>query len=121
NVPAFFGALPEGRPASRLALARWITGPDNPLTARVTVNRFWQHLFGTGIVKSSEDFGRQGEWPSHPHLIDWLAVEFVESGWDVKGLLRQVVLSATYRQSSRVTPGIYARDPENRLLARGPR
>ena len=121
NVPSFFGSLPEGAPADRLALARWLTGKENPLTARVTVNRFWQQLFGTGIVKSSEDFGRQAEWPSHPRLLDWLAVAFVESGWDVKKLLREVVLSATYRQDSRVTPELHGRDPENRLLARGPR
>ncbi|MEO1844490.1 MAG: PSD1 and planctomycete cytochrome C domain-containing protein [Akkermansiaceae bacterium] len=121
NVPAYFGSLPKGESANRLALAKWLTSPENPLTSRVTVNRYWQQFFGTGIVKSSEDFGRQSEWPSHPQLLDWLAVEFLESGWDVKGLLRQIVLSATYRQSSVVTPGMHARDPENRLLSRGPR
>jgi len=121
NLPSSFGKLPGDQPANRLALAVWLTGKENPLTARVTVNRFWQQLFGTGIVKSSEDFGRQGEWPSHPQLLDWLAVDFVESGWDVKALLKQIVLSATYRQSSRITPELHARDPENRLLARGPR
>ena len=121
NIPSFFGSLPQNHPADRLALAKWLTGPDNPLTARVTANRFWQQLFGLGIVKSSEDFGRQSAWPSHPHLLDWLAVEFVDSGWDVKGLLKQIILSATYRQSSRISPGIHTRDPENRLLSHGPR
>ena len=121
GIPSFFGSLPAGQPANRLALAKWMTGEDNPLTARVTVNRFWQQLFGTGIVKSSEDFGRQGEWPSHPRLLDYLAVDFVENGWDVKRLLRNIILSATYRQSSRITAESLARDPENRLLARGPR
>ena len=121
GIPSFFGSLPEGRTANRLDLAKWMTRADNPLTARVTVNRFWQQLFGTGIVKSSEDFGRQGEWPSHPRLLDYLAVDFVENGWDVKRFLRNIILSATYRQSSRITAGSHARDPENRLLARGPR
>ncbi len=120
GIPSFLGSLPEGQTPDRLALAKWMTGEDNPLTARVTVNRFWQQLFGTGIVKSSEDFGRQAEWPSHPELLDYLAVDFVENGWDVKRLLRNIILSATYRQSSRITPAIYARDPENRLLGRGP-
>ena len=93
----------------------------NPLTARVTVNRFWQMLFGTGIVKTVEDFGSQGEWPVHQDLLDWLAVEFMESGWNVKHVLKTIVMSAAYRQSSRVTPDLLERDPENRLLARGPR
>ncbi|MCH2064894.1 MAG: DUF1549 and DUF1553 domain-containing protein, partial [Roseibacillus sp.] len=121
GIPSFFGSLPDGQPVNRLDLAKWMTGEDNPLTARVTVNRFWQQLFGTGIVKSSEDFGRQGEWPSHPRLLDYLAVDFVENNWDVKRFLRNIVLSATYRQSSHITAESHSRDPENRLLARGPR
>jgi hypothetical protein len=120
-VPAILGTLQaDGRP-NRLALAHWIVSPDNPLTARVTVNRWWQTYFATGLVKTVEDFGSQGEWPSNPELLDWLATEFVRTGWDVKAMQRIVVTSATYRQSSRVTPELLARDPDNRLLARGPR
>ncbi|QDU64357.1 Planctomycete cytochrome C [Planctomycetes bacterium Pan216] len=121
GVPAALPPLPEHAPKNRLALARWLVDPSHPLTARVTVNRYWQHLFGTGIVKTSEDFGSQGEWPSHPELLDWLAVEFVESGWDVKQLLKLIVTSSTYRQSSRITPEKLEKDPDNRLLSRGPR
>ncbi|MDB6154799.1 MAG: hypothetical protein JWL90_3252 [Chthoniobacteraceae bacterium] len=112
---------PVGAPRNRLGLARWFTQPDHPLTARVVVNRYWAQLFGTGLVKTLEDFGSQGEWPSHPELLDWLAREFVDGGWNVKALFKTLVLSSTYRQSSALTPALVARDPENRLLAHGPR
>ena len=121
TVPASLPPLPKGAPANRLGFARWLVDPAHPLTARVTMNRFWQQFFGTGIVKTVEDIGTQSEWPSHPDLIDWLAVEFVESGWDVKHMQRLIVTSAAYRQSSRVSAELLDRDPENRLLARGPR
>jgi hypothetical protein len=121
GVPAVLTPLPPGAPPNRLGLARWLVDPANPLTARVAVNRYWQAYFGTGLVKTAEDFGSQGEWPSHPELLDWLATEFVRTGWDVKALQRLLVTSATYRQSSRLTPELWQRDPENRLLARGPR
>jgi hypothetical protein len=119
-VPQAIGSLPETAPQNRLGLAQWLVSPENPLTARVTVNRFWQRLFGVGLVKTSEDFGSQGEYPSHPDLLDWLAVEFMD-GWDVKGILKTIVMSNTYRQSSTITAEAYALDPENRRLARGPR
>jgi hypothetical protein len=121
GVPATLGALPPDAPKNRLALARWLTDPQHPLMARVTVNRFWKNIMGTGIVKTVSDFGLQGEWPKHPELLDWLAREFVDSGWDVKHIVRLIVTSNTYRQSSKVTPELLERDPENRLLARGPR
>lgn len=120
-VPAFLPPLPAGVPANRLGLAKWLVDPGNPLTARVAVNRFWQSIFGTGLVKTSDDFGSQGERPSHPVLLDWLATEFIRSGWDTKALHKRIVMSATYRQSSQATPALIERDPENRLLARGPR
>jgi hypothetical protein len=153
NVPGFLPPLPEGAPRNRLSLAEWLTSAEHPLMARVTVNRYWQLMFGVGLVKTAEDFGSQGELPSHPALLDWLAVEFVgkfkvqgskfkveapestatkniehgtlnfepSAGWDVKRLIRRLVTSAAYRQSSAVTPALVARDPENRLVARGPR
>jgi hypothetical protein len=121
GVPAFLPPMAPGLPMNRLGLAKWIVSPSNPLTARVAVNRFWQEYFGTGIVKTSEDFGSQGEPPSNLALLDWLATEFVRTGWDVKAMQRLIVTSATYQQSSRVTPELEEHDPENRLLARGPR
>lgn len=121
NVPAFLPPMAPGLPMNRLGLAKWFVDPGNPLTARVAVNHFWQSYFGTGIVKTAEDFGSQGERPSHPQLLDWLATEFIRTGWNVKAMQRLIVTSATYRQSSRVTPELAERDPENRLLARGPR
>ena len=121
RIPAILGTLPPEVPKNRLTLARWLVSRDNPLTARVLVNRLWQEIFGVGLVKTSEDFGYQGELPSHPELLDWLAVEFIESGWDFKHLVRLIVESSTYRQSSRLTSQLREKDPENRLLARGPR
>lgn len=121
RVPACLPPLPHAERVNRLALARWFVDGTNPLTARVAVNRQWQMLFGTGIVKTAEDFGVRGDRPSHADLLDWLATEFVGLGWDVKALLREIVTSATYRQSSQVSPELLRRDPENRLLARGPR
>ncbi len=121
GVPASLTPLPAGAANNRLGLARWLVDPANPLTARVAVNRYWEAYFGTGLVKTAEDFGTQGEWPSHPELLDWLATEFVRTGWDVKAMQRLIVTSATYRQSSRATPELLRRDPDNRMLARGPR
>ncbi len=120
NVPAFLPPLPPG-PRNRLTFAQWIASPQNPLTARVTVNRQWQAFFGRGIVRTLEDFGYQGEPPSHPELLDWLALEFIDKGWSLKKLHKLIVMSATYRQSSRVTKELAQRDPPNILLARGPR
>jgi hypothetical protein len=121
GTPAVFPPLPEGAPKTRLGLAQWLVQPSHPLTARVTVNRFWQQCFGTGLVKTAEDFGTQGNNPTHPELLDWLATEFVSSGWNVKQMLKLIVMSGTYRQSSRVPPELLARDPQNELLARAPR
>jgi hypothetical protein len=132
GMPASLAPLPPGAPANRLGFARWLVDPEQPLTARVIVNRYWQMFFGTGLVKTAEDFGSQGEPPSHPQLLDWLAVEFMnpsgataghgsKNPWDIKALLKLIVTSATYRQASTVTPALLGKDPENRLLARGPR
>ncbi len=120
-VFSFLPPLPPNEKRDRLAFARWLVSPENPLTARVTVNRQWAILFGRGIVRTTEDFGYQGESPTHPELLDWLAVEFVKQGWSLKKLHRLIVTSATYRQASRVTPELLAKDGENKLLARGPR
>jgi hypothetical protein len=121
GIPGSLPPLPSGVKQDRLGFARWLVDPSNPLTARVAVNRYWQMYFGTGLVKTVEDFGAQGEWPSHPELLDWLATEFMRTGWDIKALQKTIVLSATYRQSSKVTPALLQKDPENRLLARGSR
>ena len=121
GVPAFLPSMPEGAPANRLGLAQWLTRPDHPLTSRVAVNRYWSLLFGKGIVKSVSDFGTQGAWPSHPELLDWLATDFVKNGWNIKRTFKQIVMSATYRQSSKINRELYTKDPENLLLARGPR
>ena len=120
-LPGLPAALSERDPDSRLGFARWLVSTDNPLTARVTVNRVWQMLWGTGIVRTVEDFGSQGEWPTHPDLLDWLAVEFMDSGWDMKALVKTIVMSSAYRQSSRARPALLERDPGNQLLARGHR
>jgi hypothetical protein len=120
GVPSILPPMPANYPKNRLGLARWLVDPSHPLTARVTVNRFWQMYFGAGLVKTAENFGSQGEAPSHPALLDWLATEFIRTGWDVKAVLRTIVTSATYRQSSKPSPNLLERDPDNRLLARGP-
>ncbi|MEI7780369.1 MAG: DUF1553 domain-containing protein [Planctomycetota bacterium] len=121
NTPDILPPLPESLPKNRLGLAQWLLLQDHPLTSRVTVNRFWQEVFGTGLVRSSGDFGITGELPSHPELLDWLALEFIESGWDVKKLFRLMVTSAAYRQSAAATPEKLTKDSANRLLSRGPR
>jgi hypothetical protein len=121
GLPPAFGVPVREDHLTRMTLAKWLVSPDNPLTARVIVNRLWESIFGIGIVRTSEDFGLQGEAPSHPELLDYLATEFMREGWDMKHMLKLMVTSAAYRQSSRVTPELLAKDPENRLLARGPR
>jgi hypothetical protein len=121
NTPHFLPLLPAGRPHNRLALAEWTVSPENPLTARVTVNRMWNELFGAGLVETTEDFGIMGQRPSNPQLLDWLAVEFRESGWDMKHMYKLMVMSAAYRQSAKSTPEQLTRDPKNLLLAHGPR
>jgi hypothetical protein len=121
GVPECLTALPSDASRNRHGLARWLVAADNPLTARVTVNRVWQHHFGTGLVKTAENLGLQSEPPSHPELLDWLATELIRTGWDLKALHKQIVTSAAYRQSSKAAPALLHRDPENRLLARGPR
>jgi len=120
-LPSWLPPMPEGAPVNRLGLAKWLVDPKHPLTARVAVNRFWQQIFGQGLVKTAEDFGSQGQWPTHPELLDWLAVEFRESGWNTRHMLRLMVTSNTYRQSSKVTPELVQRDPTNELYARGSR
>jgi mono/diheme cytochrome c family protein len=121
GVPAVLPRLSEDAPNNRMGLARWLVDPQHPLTARVAVNRVWQHFFGAGLVRTANDFGAQGEPPTHPELLDWLATEFVRTGWDRKALDRLIVTSATYRQSAAASPDLWQRDPDNRRLARGPR
>jgi hypothetical protein len=121
DVPAFLAPLPADAKPNRLGLAKWLVSRDNPLTARVTVNHFWEAIFGRGIVETTEDFGTQGFAPSHPDLLDWLAVEFMDNGWNMKAIQRLMVTSSTYRQSSAVTPELLEKDPRNALLSRGPR
>jgi hypothetical protein len=120
TTPSFLPPFPAGAPLDRLGLAAWLTDPHHPLTARVAMNRFWQILFGRGIVATPENFGAQGAEPTHPELLDWLARDFIQSGWDVKATLKKIVLSATYRQDSKLRPELRLKDPENLLLARGP-
>jgi hypothetical protein len=120
-TPSVLPPMTSDMPRNRLGFARWLFTADNPLTARVTVNRMWQEIYGTGLVKTADDFGSQGEPPSHPELLDWLAVDFRESGWDMKRFYKQILMSSAYRQSAQTTPAKLAKDPDNRLLSRGPR
>jgi hypothetical protein len=121
GTPETLPPMPKGAPLNRLGLAQWLVSPENPLTARVTITRIWEQLFGVGIVETSDDFGTQGQRPSHPKLLDWLATEFVRQKWSLKAMCRLIVTSATYRQSSAAPPQLHDKDPMNRLLARGPR
>ena len=121
GTPSALHAMPASLPRNRLGLAQWLVGKENPLTSRVVVNRYWQEVFGNGLVATSDDFGSQGATPSHPELLNWLAVQFRDGGWDIKDFFRMLVTSATYRQSSRTTPEKVAKDPDNQLLSRGPR
>src|SRR5436305_2615559 len=121
ETPSILPPMSAGLPRNRLGFAKWLVQPGQPLTARVTVNRFWQEVFGTGIVRTSGDFGTAGELPTHPELLDWLALEFSETGWDMKRFFRMLVTSATYRQAALVTPPKREKDPFNTLLSRGPR
>src|SRR6185503_1744688 len=121
GVPHILPPLPASDKTNRLTLAKWLVDPKHPLLSRVTVNRYWGLHFGTGLVKTGNEFGTQGELPSHPDLLDWLAREFIDGGWNIKAMQKKLVMSATYRQSSKVSPRLLERDPNNRLLARGPR
>jgi hypothetical protein len=121
KLPSMLPPLPDGEPNNRLGFARWLVSGQHPLTGRVWVNRTWEHFFGTGLVKTSENFGSQAEWPSHPELLDWLAVEFVDRNWDMKGMQKLIMMSAAYRRSAAVTAAMQEKDPENRFHARGPR
>ena len=121
GVPSALHALPADKPRNRLTLAHWVMSEKNPLTARVIANRQWEALYGTGLVTTSEEFGSQGEYPSHPELLDWLAIELIESGWNMKKFHKLLVSMSTYKQSSRVTPELLEADPFNHLLTRGPR
>jgi len=121
GTPSSLPPMTQALPSNRLGLAGWLVDPSNPLTARVTVNRYWQMLFGAGLVRTSENFGSRGERPSHPELLDWLATEFLRREWDVKRIIRLMVTTATYRQSSKLKDDLLKADPENRWLARGPR
>jgi len=121
NTPHFLPPLPKNEPQNRLALAKWTVSAENPLTARVTANRMWYEVFGTGLVETTEDFGIMGQRPMHPELLDWLALEFRENGWNIKHMYKLMVMSATYRQSSKAGPQQLAKDPRNQWLSRGPR